>query len=86
MKAKRSKMMFKNCFSQSVLHRTVPDELLPDDVYDAFDLETCGIGSKNETGGVTLSDLEAYMIKKGEVAGNGSGGQEFLKDLINEFI
>ena len=32
------------------------------------------------------SELEAYMLKKGEAAPNDSGRQEFLENLINEFI
>jgi len=35
---------------------------------------------------VGLKALEAYMLKKGEPAGNASGRQEFLENLINEFI
>jgi len=30
--------------------------------------------------------LEAYMLKKGEANKNESGRQEFLENLINEFI
>ncbi len=45
-----------------------------------------GIGSKIEAGKASLKDLEAYMLKKGDVAPNTSGRQEFLENLINEFI
>jgi len=45
-----------------------------------------GIGAKIEKGQTTFADLEAYMLKKGEVAANTSGRQEFLENLINEFI
>jgi len=45
-----------------------------------------GIGAKIEKGQATFADLEAYMLKKGEVAANTSGRQEFLENLINEFI
>jgi len=30
--------------------------------------------------------LEKYMLKRGEPAANSSGRQEFLENLINEFI
>jgi xylose isomerase len=30
--------------------------------------------------------IEAYILKKGDVANNVSGRQEFLENLINEFI
>ena len=45
-----------------------------------------GIGAKIEQGGMKLSDLEAYMLKKGDASANTSGRQEFLENLINEFI
>ena len=45
-----------------------------------------GIGAKIESGKSNLTELEAYMLKKGEVTGNVSGRQEFLENLINEFI
>jgi xylose isomerase len=45
-----------------------------------------GIGAKIESGKVDLAGLEAYMLKQGEAATNDSGRQEFLENLINEFI
>lgn len=45
-----------------------------------------GIGTKIESGKTTLKDLEAYILKKGEAAPNTSGRQEYLENLINEFI
>ena len=45
-----------------------------------------GIGAEIEGGKAGLKELEAYMLKKGEVAPNASGRQEFLENLINEFI
>ncbi|HLP76270.1 MAG TPA: xylose isomerase [Candidatus Paceibacterota bacterium] len=45
-----------------------------------------GLGAKIEKGEVTLTDLEAYMLKKGDSTANTSGRQEFLENLINEFI
>ena len=45
-----------------------------------------GIGSKIEAGQAGFKELEAYMLKKGEPAANVSGRQEFLENLINEFI
>ena len=45
-----------------------------------------GIGAKIEAGKVGFKELSAYMLKKGEVASNVSGRQEFLENLINEFI
>jgi xylose isomerase len=45
-----------------------------------------GIGTKIESGKMNLTELEAYILKKGEAAPNTSGRQEFLENLINEFI
>ena len=45
-----------------------------------------GIGAKIESGKASLKELEAYILKKGDVTPNVSGRQEFLENLINEFI
>lgn len=45
-----------------------------------------GIGAKIESGKVGFGDLETYILEKGEIAPNESGRQEFLENLINEFI
>ncbi len=45
-----------------------------------------GIGAKIEAGKASMKEIEAYIIKKGEVDKNASGRQEFLENLMNEFI
>ncbi len=45
-----------------------------------------GIGRDIEKGKVGFKELEAYMLKKGEATACESGRQEFLENLINEFI
>ena len=45
-----------------------------------------GVGAKIEAGKANFKDLEAYMLKKGDADANVSGRQEFLENLINEFI
>src|SRR5688572_15775652 len=45
-----------------------------------------GLGARIEKGKTDFAELEAYMLKKGEAAPNGSGRQELLEALINEFI
>ncbi|HZL13588.1 MAG TPA: xylose isomerase, partial [Verrucomicrobiae bacterium] len=45
-----------------------------------------GIGKKIESGKADFSELETYMLKQGDVELNASGRQEFLENLINEFI
>ena len=44
------------------------------------------IGYKIEKSRIGFEELEAYIMKKGEVTANTSGRQEFLENLINEFI
>jgi xylose isomerase len=51
--------------------------------YSSYD---SGIGAKIEQGKTSFKELEAHMLKKGEAAPNTSGRQEFLENLINEFI
>ncbi len=45
-----------------------------------------GLGKSIEEGKESFETLEAYMLKKGEAKANTSGRQEFLENLINEFI
>jgi len=45
-----------------------------------------GLGRDIEKGKVGFKQLEALMLKQGEAAPNESGRQEFLENLINEFI
>jgi xylose isomerase len=45
-----------------------------------------GIGAKIEKGQTGLKELETYMLKKGDAAPNASGRQEFLENLINEYL
>jgi xylose isomerase len=45
-----------------------------------------GIGAKIESGEASLKEIEAFILKKGEISPNVSGRQEFLENLINEFI
>jgi xylose isomerase len=45
-----------------------------------------GIGRKIEEGKVGFAELEKYALQLGEVTTNESGRQEYLENLINEFI
>jgi len=45
-----------------------------------------GVGARIEKAQAGFQDLETYMLKKGEVDPNTSGRQEYLENLINEFI
>ncbi|MFV0444012.1 MAG: xylose isomerase [Planctomycetaceae bacterium] len=53
------------------------------DRYSSFD---SGIGKKIEQGKVKFSDLETYMLEKGDAAPNNSGRQEWIENLINQYI
>jgi xylose isomerase len=55
-------------------------------VKDRYASWDTGIGEKIEAGKVGFKELEAYMLKQGDVTPNVSGRQEFLENLINEFI
>src|SRR5439155_12140314 len=45
-----------------------------------------GVGARIEKGQMGFGELESYMLKKGEADANTSGRQEYLENLINEFI
>ncbi|HMC09851.1 MAG TPA: xylose isomerase, partial [Pirellulaceae bacterium] len=51
--------------------------------YSSFDR---GIGAEIESGQANFKTLEAYMMKKGEIAPNTSGRQEMLENLLNRYI
>lgn len=62
------------------------DGRLADFVKQRYASWDSGIGAKIESGKANFSDLEKYVSQKGEAAANQSGRQEFLENLINEFI
>ncbi len=55
-------------------------------VKDRYASWDSGLGKSIEAGKESFETLEAYMLKKGEAKANASGRQEFLENLINEFI
>lgn len=62
------------------------DGRLADFVRQRYSSWDSGIGEKIEKGKVGFKELEAYALKMGDVTTNQSGRQEFLENLINEFI
>jgi xylose isomerase len=62
------------------------DGRLADFVRQRYSSWDSGIGKEIEAGKSNFEALEKYMLKKGEPAANTSGRQEFLENLINEFI
>lgn len=62
------------------------DGVLDDFVKQRYSSFDSGIGAKIEAGSATFAELEAYMLEKGEAAANTSGRQEYLENLINQYI
>ncbi len=62
------------------------DGRLADFVKERYSSYDSGVGAKIEAGKSSFKELESYMLKKGEADANTSGRQEFLENLINEFI
>jgi xylose isomerase len=62
------------------------DGRLADFVKQRYSSWDSGVGAQIEKGKVNFPDLEKYISKKGEPAANQSGRQEFLENLINEFV
>ncbi|MCH8474421.1 MAG: xylose isomerase [Opitutales bacterium] len=55
-------------------------------VKDRYATWDSGFGAKIEKGEVSLEDIEAYVMEKGELTPNTSGRQELLEDIVNQFI
>ena len=62
------------------------DGRLEEFVKERYSSWDTGIGRDIERGKAGFRELEAYMLKKGDVTPNTSGRQEYLENLINEFI
>ncbi|MCO8124236.1 xylose isomerase [Stieleria sp. TO1_6] len=62
------------------------DNALEDFVSQRYSSFDSGIGAKIEAGEVNFSDLEKYMLEKGEVTPNVSGRQEMLEAVVNRYI
>ena len=62
------------------------DGVLDDFVKERYSSYDSGIGAKIDDGTATFAELEAYMLEKGEVDPNTSGRQEYLENVINQYI
>jgi xylose isomerase len=62
------------------------DGRLAEFIKDRYSSWDSGFGEQIEKGKVGFKELERYALKLGEVKTNQSGRQEFLENLINEFI
>ena len=55
-------------------------------VKDRYASWDAGLGAQIEGGKAGFAELEAHALKAGDARPNVSGRQEFLENLINEFI
>ncbi len=62
------------------------DGVLDDLVKQRYSSYDDGIGAKIEARSVGFADLEKYMLDKGEAAANASGRQEYIENLINDYL
>ncbi|MCB9950360.1 MAG: xylose isomerase [Planctomycetaceae bacterium] len=62
------------------------DGVLDDFVKNRYRSYDSGIGAKIEDGTASFADLEAYMLEKGEISPNESGRQEWVENLINQYL
>ncbi|HCS53100.1 xylose isomerase [Rubinisphaera sp.] len=62
------------------------DGVLDQFVSDRYSSYDSGIGSEIESGSATFASLEKYMLEKGEIEANKSGRQEYLENLINQYV
>jgi len=62
------------------------DGRLAEFVRERYSSWDSALGVRIEKGKADFKDLEAYILKKGDAAPNVSGRQEYLENLINEFI
>ncbi len=62
------------------------DGRLQEFVKERYSSWDSGIGKRIESDEMDFASLERYMLEKGEADPNRSGRQEFLENLINEFL
>lgn len=69
-----------------VAHAIIADGRLSSFVTERYRSWDSELGRRIESGNATLTELESYILPKGEANKNASGRQEMLENLINEFI
>ncbi len=62
------------------------DGVLDDLVKNRYRSYDDGIGAQIEEGSIGFADLQRYMLDQGEAAPNESGRQEYIENLINEYL
>jgi xylose isomerase len=69
-----------------IAHAIREDGRLAEFVKDRYKSWDGELGKKIEAGKASFEELEAIALKAGDVTTNTSGRQEFLENLINEFV
>lgn len=64
----------------------IEDDALGSFIKDRYASWDSGIGADIEAGKVGFTELEQYMLGKGEVAANISGRQEMLEGIVNRYL
>jgi xylose isomerase len=62
------------------------DGVLDNFVQQRYRSYDSGIGARIEAGTATFVELEQYMLEKGEISPNESGRQEWIENLINQYL
>jgi len=62
------------------------DQALTEFVTERYRSYDSGIGQRIEAGDADFTELEKYIVEKGDVAPNQSGRQEMLENLINMYL
>lgn len=62
------------------------DGVLDDFVRDRYSSYDSGIGQKIEANATSFAELEQYMLEQGDITGNQSGRQEYLENVINQYL
>ena len=62
------------------------DQSLSEFVTERYRSYDSGIGQRIEAGDADFTELEQYIVEKGDVAPNQSGRQEMLENLINMYL
>ena len=69
-----------------IAHAIITDGRLNGFVKDRYKSWDSELGRRIEGGQASFSDLESYILPKGDATKNVSGRQEMLENLINEFL
>jgi xylose isomerase len=69
-----------------IAHAIRKDGRLDAFVRERYSSWDSGIGARIESGTTSLTELETYILEKRDILPNTSGRQEFLENLINEFV